>query len=96
MCWETEYKKVPVAFGIFKLRIGFLCENEKISAVVQRRCVRANIDLKAGAKLKRADLSVLRPAIHNAVLPNEIGQIIGKVIKHDVGIGKEIMWSDIE
>lgn len=31
MCWETEYKKVPVAFGIFKLRIGFLCEDEKIS-----------------------------------------------------------------
>jgi N-acetylneuraminate synthase len=88
-----EVRRLELALG-FKQKM--VCENEKISAVVQRRCVRANIDLKAGAKLKRADLSVLRPAIHNAVLPNEIGQIIGKVIKHDVGIGKEIMWSDIE
>jgi len=29
--WKTEYKKVPVAFGIFKLIIGFSCEDEKTS-----------------------------------------------------------------
>jgi elongation factor 1-beta len=29
--WIKEFKKVPVAFGIFKLIIGFLCEDEKIS-----------------------------------------------------------------
>lgn len=28
--WK-EYKKEPVAFGIFKLIIGFSCEDEKIS-----------------------------------------------------------------
>ena len=26
--WKTEYKKVPVAFGIFKLYMGFSCEDE--------------------------------------------------------------------
>jgi translation elongation factor EF-1beta len=29
--WKTEYKKVPVAFGIFKLIVAFSCEDEKIS-----------------------------------------------------------------
>ena len=29
--WKTEYKKIPVAFGIFKLYIGFSCEDDKIS-----------------------------------------------------------------
>lgn len=29
--WKTEYKKVPIAFGIEKLIIGFSCEDEKIS-----------------------------------------------------------------
>ena len=29
--WKTEYKKVPVAFGIFKLIVGFSCEDEKTS-----------------------------------------------------------------
>ena len=36
--WKTEYKKVPVAFGIFKLYMGFSCEDEKTSVddVVER------------------------------------------------------------
>lgn len=29
--WKTEYKKVPVAFGIFKLIVAFSCEDEKVS-----------------------------------------------------------------
>ena len=36
--WKTEYKKEPVAFGIFKLVIGFSCEDEKVSvdAIVEK------------------------------------------------------------
>jgi len=29
--WKTEYKKIPVAFGIFKLIVAFSCEDEKTS-----------------------------------------------------------------
>lgn len=29
--WKTEYKKEPVAFGIFKLIIAFSLEDEKVS-----------------------------------------------------------------
>jgi elongation factor 1-beta len=29
--WKTEYKKTPVAFGIFKLIVGFSLEDEKVS-----------------------------------------------------------------
>ena len=29
--WKTEYKKVPVAFGIFKIIVGFSLEDEKVS-----------------------------------------------------------------
>ena len=29
--WKTEFKKEPVAFGIFKLIVGFSCEDEKTS-----------------------------------------------------------------
>ena len=36
--WKTEYKKIPVAFGIFKLYIGFSCEDDKTSVddIVER------------------------------------------------------------
>ena len=29
--WKTEYKKEPVAFGIFKLIVAFSLEDEKVS-----------------------------------------------------------------
>ena len=29
--WKTQYKKEPVAFGIFKLIIGVTVEDEKVS-----------------------------------------------------------------
>lgn len=29
--WKTEYKKEPVAFGIFKLIVGFSLEDDKVS-----------------------------------------------------------------
>ena len=29
--WKTEYKKIPVAFGIFKLIIAVTVEDEKVS-----------------------------------------------------------------
>ena len=29
--WKTEYKKEPVAYGIFKLIIGFVIEDDKVS-----------------------------------------------------------------
>ena len=36
--WKTEYKKEPVAFGIYKLIVGFSLEDEKVSVddVVER------------------------------------------------------------
>jgi len=29
--WKTEYKKEPIAYGVFKLIIGCVIEDEKIS-----------------------------------------------------------------
>ena len=29
--WKTEYKKEPVAYGVFKIVIGAVLENEKVS-----------------------------------------------------------------
>ncbi len=73
-----------------------VCTNEQMSSIVQRRCVRANFSLKVGSRLTRQDLSVLRPATPGAVRPNEIDQIIGRVLKVDLKAGEELRWSDIE
>merc|ERR1712224_1145984 len=31
LAWKTEYKKEPVAFGVFKIQIGAVVEDEKVS-----------------------------------------------------------------
>lgn len=69
--------------------------NESETAVIQRRCVRAGRDLKAGEKLTREMLDVLRPAIPGAVKPNEITALIGRTLKRDLPYGKEISFSDV-
>lgn len=69
--------------------------NESETAVIQRRCVRAGRDLKAGEKLTREMLDVLRPAVPGAVKPNEIAALIGLTLKRDLPYGKEISFSDV-
>ena len=73
-----------------------VCANEKMSSIVQRRCVRANSNLKVGSKLMRHHLSVLRPATPGSIKPNEIDQVIGRVLKVDLEAGEELRWSDIK
>ena len=31
LLWKTEYRKEPIAYGLFKLIIGFVIEDEKVS-----------------------------------------------------------------
>ena len=31
LVWKTEFKKEPVAFGVFKIIIGCVVEDEKVS-----------------------------------------------------------------
>lgn len=94
--WKSmveEARLLECALGEKKKEI---CANEQMSSIVQRRCVRANFSLKVGSKLSRQDLSVLRPATPGAIRPNEIDQIIGRVLKVDLKAGQELRWSDIE
>ena len=46
LIWKTgDYKKVPVAFGIFKLIIGFSCEDAKVSVDQVQEDVEAMDDM---------------------------------------------------
>lgn len=69
--------------------------NEQQTVVVQRRCVRAARDLKAGETLTREMIDVLRPATRGAILPYEIDAVIGTRILRDMPAGKELRWTDL-
>jgi N-acetylneuraminate synthase len=73
----------------------FITENEKDTTVVQRRCIRAARDIRAGEKITRECLDVLRPATLGAIKPDQITKVIGTTALHDLPFGKEIRWTDL-
>lgn len=73
----------------------FVAGNEQQTVILQRRCARAARDLKAGERLTREMISVLRPATPGAILPYEVDQVIGAAALHDIPAGKELRWTDL-
>lgn len=72
-----------------------IAENEIETAVIQRRCLRAARDIKAGEVFTRQMIDVLRPAAPGAIKPYEIEQVIGSRAMVDLPGGKELRWVDL-
>jgi N-acetylneuraminate synthase len=73
----------------------FIAENEKDTAVVQRRCLRAARDIQAGEVFIRDMIDVLRPATVGAIKPDQIENVIGTKALHDFQYGQELRWTDV-
>ena len=73
----------------------FICDNEKQTAIVQRRCLRAARDIKAGEVFTREMIDVLRPAAPEAIKPDQIEQVIGTKALTDLTYGQELRWTDL-
>ena len=70
-----------------------VADNERQTVVVQRRAVRAARDLDAGAVLAREDLDVLRPAPADAVMPYDLGRVVGRRLATAVPAGEHLRWT---
>jgi len=70
--------------------------NEEETVVLQRRAIRAAIDLAAGTEVKCEYLTPLRPCPSDAIPPYHIVDLIGKTLRHDLKKGAHIRWTDIE
>lgn len=69
-----------------------VADNEQGTVVVQRRCLRAARDLKAGEALIRDMLDVLRPAPRSAIFPYEFYKVLGMRLRIDVPAGHCLNW----
>ncbi len=72
----------------------FIAGNEQDTCVIQRRCLRAARDIKAGEKMTRDMIDVLRPAVKGAILPPEINNVVGTTAAVDIKYGVELHWTD--
>jgi N-acetylneuraminate synthase len=73
----------------------FVAVNEVETAVIQRRCLRAARDIKAGEIFTREMIDVLRPATPGAIKPDEIGAVTGKRALIDMPLGKDLRWTEL-
>ena len=73
----------------------FIAANEADTAVVQRRCLRAARDLRAGEALTREMIDVLRPATPGAIKPDQLADVIGARVLRDMPHGRELRWTDL-
>jgi sialic acid synthase SpsE len=68
-------------------------ENERDTVVLQRRCLRAAVDLRPGTVLRPELLEALRPAPLDAVMPFELSRVVGKTLMHDLPVGEYLKWT---
>ena len=71
----------------------FVASNELDTVIVQRRCLRAATDIKAGQIITRDLIDVLRPATPGAIRPDEIQTILGTHALADIAKGKDLRWT---
>jgi sialic acid synthase SpsE len=71
----------------------YVAENEQQTVIVQRRCLRAGRDIRAGEVFTREMVDVLRPAAPGAIQPYEVDAVIGTQAIVDIPFGKELRWT---
>ena len=72
-----------------------IADNEKDTSIVQRRCLRAARDIRAGEVFTREMIDVLRPATPGAIKPSLLQMVIGTKALKDIPAGKELKWTDL-
>lgn len=71
-------------------------ENEKQTAVLQRRAIRLLQDLPADTELSREHLTVLRPCPTDAISPIDLTVVLGKKLIRNLSLGDYLRWNDLK
>jgi len=93
--WREMINRANEVFLALGSGLKTVEENEKESAVLQRRAIRAKFDIKAGATLSGDALDFLRPAPENGLLPHKAPEIIGKTVLKEIKKGELILPSHL-
>ena len=88
---RTRELELSLGNGIKKVEA-----NEVETVILQRRSIRAKIDLSIGEKITRENTEVLRPCPIDGLKPNELSSILEKKASIEIKAGEHIKWKDLE
>jgi len=86
-------RELENALGVGIKRIE---DNEKVTAVLQRRAIRMAVDISAGTVLTREHLTILRPCPTDGLPPYHIEKLVGMRVRRDINMGEHLQWIDLE
>lgn len=86
-------RELEAALGDGRKRIE---SNERETAVVQRRCIRARRDLALGSVVSEEDLIMLRPCPADGIAPYAVRKLLGKRLKRSLSSGENLTWNDVD
>ena len=92
--WAHMVQEVRITERAFGANEKKVAQNERDTYVVQRRCLRAARDIKAGEVFTEEMLEVLRPASPGALMAWDMPSVLGKKAKTDLPFGKDIQPGD--
>ena len=90
MVEDTRMLEAALGDGAKKIE-----DNENQTVVLQRRCVRAAVDIPAGTIITRDLLEVLRPAPLEAIPAHEVVDAVGARTLRALVAGEAIAWADL-
>lgn len=73
----------------------FVAENERETYIVQRHCLRAAREVKAGEVFTEEMIEVLRPATPGALMAWDLPKVLGMKATADLPYGKDLRWEDL-
>jgi|TARA_B110001452_G_scaffold263189_1_gene264284 sialic acid synthase SpsE len=86
-------RELEQSLGVHEKKIE---KNESQTVIVQRRAIRAKINILKGQKISKSDIISLRPCPKNSIEPFEQKKILGKKIKKNITKGDLIKWEDLK
>jgi N-acetylneuraminate synthase len=88
----AEIRNLNDALGMPRKQVY---DEEETTVVLQRRCLRAARDLKAGETITNEDVIALRPAPEDGLEPTYRGTVVGRTISCDMPEGDHFTWSKV-
>ena len=86
-------RELELALGTTEKKVE---KNEEETVVLQRRSIRAKVDIKKGSIVTRDMLEFLRPCPNNALPPYVIKDVLGKTLNRDMVVGGCLTWNHLK
>lgn len=71
-------------------------ENERDTAVLQRRSIRLARNLNQGTVIQDSDLTLLRPCPADGIPPYRMNELVGRTLRRSLTGGAHLKWTDLD